>query len=462
MSIPRIVSTLVASTRCAFRPVHPLPHHTPNGSCLLYVRLCVPPLHALLSPRRTYTSTIAPSPQPKPKNKAKYLPPALPPPDPSSYRTLAFYKFHPLDPSTLPALRTTLLADLGTHHIVGRVYISTEGINAQLAVPEHNIPDLRRYVETVLVDHTGPVMDFNFGTEHRKAFRALHVRIRKQLVVDGLDPKTYNLGLQPNHLPPPEWHVRLANYEKTHGRKPVLIDMRNHYESEIGHFEGAIRPDVETFRGSVKAMREICKDLPKDEEVFMYCTGGIRCSKAGAILRSTTALQHVHLVAGGITAYGRWIRSHPDPPSSLYHGKNFTFDSRLGEPITNEVLSRCHVCSEPANTYTNCANAGCNLLMIACAACRERHAGTCGRKVCVDVVKGWEEGEGGRVVEVRELEEGRPVIGTGLKSGVHRLRVRPRDVLGGVEGVGKRGTEGMMSTVVIGLEEVDGEGGMCS
>ncbi|KAI7886035.1 Rhodanese-like protein [Lichtheimia hyalospora FSU 10163] len=260
---------------------------------------------------------------------------------PLQYRTLAFYKFHDLSQVDLTHFRQQLLEDLGRLDIVGRVYIAKEGINAQLSCPEWRIQALRTYCNQTLKPKLGgQLMDLNFGTEESAgpaAFRALHVRIRKQLVADGLDPKSYDLANQPSHLSPAAWHEKLSKYKKTHGKDPILIDMRNHYESEIGYFEGAIRPNVDSFRGSVKSMNEICKDVPRDQEVFMYCTGGIRCSKAGAILQSASGFKQVHLVEGGITAYGRWIKEQKDKHTSLFKGRNFTFDKRMGEPITDQT-----------------------------------------------------------------------------------------------------------------------------
>ncbi|KAI9481179.1 MAG: hypothetical protein EXX96DRAFT_481969 [Benjaminiella poitrasii] len=258
--------------------------------------------------------------------------------DPKTYKTLAFYKFFPLSQSQLEALRNKLFTDFGELGIVGRIYISKEGINAQISCPEECLSKLREYHKNYLTPYFGgDLMDLNIGTEHgRRSFRTLHIRIRKQLVADGLDPNTYDLNNRPSHLSPAEWHEKLSKYEKEHGKKPVLIDMRNHYESNIGYFEGAIRPDVDTFRDSIRVMNEVCENLPRDEEVFMYCTGGIRCTKAGAILQSASGFKKVNLVDGGITAYGRWIAGQNK--TSLFHGKNFTFDARMGEKITDEVF----------------------------------------------------------------------------------------------------------------------------
>ncbi|KAI8381004.1 uncharacterized protein BYT42DRAFT_564913 [Radiomyces spectabilis] len=307
--------------------------------------------------------------------------------DKGAYKTMAFYKIHALPEASLLPLRKQLLTAFEEMGIVGRIYISVEGINAQLSCPEASVIKLRDYCEHVLKPmFGGSLMDLNFATEHGpRAFRALHVRIRKQLVADGLDPATYDLTSQPSHLSPKQWHEKLLNYKKKHGKDPVLIDMRNHYESEIGFFEGAIRPDVSTFKGSMKAMNEITKDLPRDQEVFMYCTGGIRCSKAGAILQSASGFRKVHLVEGGITAYGRWIEEEKQV-HSLFRGKNFTFDARMGERITDEVFTRCHICGEPCNRYQNCAHASCNLLLLCCPKCAAQFKNTCGRIKCYDTV----------------------------------------------------------------------------
>ncbi|KAI7890834.1 Rhodanese-like domain-containing protein [Mucor mucedo] len=259
--------------------------------------------------------------------------------DSSTYKTLAFYKFHKFTKPELEAFRTQLLTDLGEFGIVGRIYISTEGVNAQIACPEECLEKLEEYRKNVLNPmFDNNLMELNIGTEHgKRSFRALHVRIRKQLIVDGLDSSTYDLDNEPSHLSPAEWHERLSTYETQHGEKPILIDMRNHYESKIGYFDGAICPDADTYKDSIDAMNEICENLPRDQEIFMYCTGGIRCTKAGAILQSASKFNTVHLVEGGITSYGRWVSEQEDK-ESLFRGKNFTFDARMGEKITDEVI----------------------------------------------------------------------------------------------------------------------------
>ncbi|KAJ2956989.1 hypothetical protein NQZ79_g7232 [Umbelopsis isabellina] len=346
------------------------------------------------------------------------------------YKTLSFYKFQPIDAGRLTELRLEMLKDLQAMGIVGRIYIASEGINAQMSCPQQHLGQLKKYIENKLNAIFGELMDLNLGTEHSRSFRALHVRIRKQLVSDGMKNGAYDLSLQPSHLHPKDWHEKLAKAKES-GRNPVIIDMRNHYESQIGYFDGAIKPDVETFKGSMKAMNEITRDLPKNQEIYMYCTGGIRCSKAGAILRSAGGFETVHMVAGGITAYGRWIQEQKEQPKSLFKGKNFTFDARLGERISEDVLSQCQICGAECDTFTNCVNASCNLLLVACPNCRTRFRHTCGQPECYKVVDDYYDKGVGRSFKKQGDYSERTVVGTGSScEHPHDRRIRASHVLG--------------------------------
>ncbi|CAG8689793.1 3404_t:CDS:2 [Acaulospora morrowiae] len=297
------------------------------------------------------------------------------------WKTLSFYSFHEIPQSKLQNMREEMLKKFREMGIVGRIYIASEGINAQLSCPIEKLSDLREYCNQELNLNN---VEFNYSTIHLKAFRKLNVKIRHQIVADGLEPGTYDLSNQPNHLTPDDWHRSLSNV-----KKPItLIDMRNHYESEVGYFDNAIRPDVDTFRDSIKIMNKICEGK-QNEEIYMYCTGGIRCSKAGAILLSN-GFKSVNVLKGGITAYGRYISSNPSI-KSLYKGRNFTFDKRLGEPITNDIVAQCHTCGKPCDKHTNCRNKTCNLLFIQCSECRVALSRTCGSEFCLTLVKAWDE-----------------------------------------------------------------------
>ncbi|CAI2165903.1 12444_t:CDS:2 [Funneliformis geosporum] len=300
---------------------------------------------------------------------------------PIEWRTFSFYSFNWNLQASLQELRENMLSRLEEMGIVGRIYIASEGINAQVSCPIEKLEELRKYCDEVL--NLNDVV-FNFSTYHVKAFRKLHVKARNKIVADGLESGLYDLSKQPYYLAPEEWHKALSNAKEP----PLLIDMRNHYERQIGYFVNSVRPDVDTFRDSIKAMNEICEGK-QNEEIYMYCTGGIRCSKAGSILLSK-GFKSVKMLKGGITAYGRFVKDNPSV-TSLYKGRNFTFDKRLGEPITNDIISQCHTCGKPCDTHTNCRNKTCNLLFIQCEECKIRLQRTCGTEFCLQLIQAWDE-----------------------------------------------------------------------
>ncbi|KAG0270059.1 hypothetical protein DFQ27_000716 [Actinomortierella ambigua] len=356
------------------------------------------------------------------------------------YITLSFYQFRPLSEMDVLRMQYFLLNDLRAMDVVGRIYVSTEGMNAQISCPKNREEEFKTY----FAEHWS-VFDkirFNRAMSEGKAFKKLHVRVKRQLVSDGIDNSSFDITDQPIYLTPEEWHSELSSLTKP----PILIDMRNHYESSIGHFEHAIRPDVTTFKENVDAMFEICEGK-EDQDIYMYCTGGIRCTRSGALLRSK-GFKSVKMLQGGVTAYGRYIQERRQEEvervkgesetekkakevHSIYKGKNFTFDKRLGEPITEDVLAKCHLCGSACDTYHNCSNMACNLLMISCPTCRTKHEGTCGSSSCVDMVKDIR-------AKQRTIDEKHPELrGMKARPGVqpfhnHRMRVRPDVVLSNV------------------------------
>ncbi|KAF9963640.1 hypothetical protein BGZ70_007268 [Mortierella alpina] len=353
-----------------------------------------------------------------------------PHPPSKDYITLSFYQFRPIADEDLIKIQYYFLSDLRAMDVVGRIYISTEGINAQISCPKSRADEFKRYYST-----QWPIFDkirFNPAMSEGKAFKKLHVRVKSQLVSDGIDNNSFDLFHEPTYLSPEEWHKELSSLSEP----PILIDMRNHYESAIGHFENAIRPDVTTFKENVDAMLDICKGK-EDQDIYMYCTGGIRCTRSGALLKSN-GFKSVKMLQGGVTAYGRYIQEQrqkklaaADPSqeaSSIYKGKNFTFDKRLGEPITEEVLAKCHICGTDCDTYCNCSNLACNLLMISCPSCLKKHEGTCGSGSCVEMVKELNEKQ-------KRIQKDHPgLMGMKARLGVkpfheHRLRVRPSTVM---------------------------------
>ncbi|HEU4902334.1 MAG TPA: rhodanese-related sulfurtransferase, partial [Flavisolibacter sp.] len=161
----------------------------------------------------------------------------------------------------------------------------------------------------------------------------------------------------------------------------IVVDMRNHYEFEVGHFENAIEVPSDTFKEQLPMAADMFKDA-KDKNIIMYCTGGIRCEKASAYMLHK-GFKNVYHLEGGIINYANQIKEKDLP--SKFHGKNFVFDNRLGERITEEVIAKCHQCGRPADTHVNCANEGCHLLFIQCEECREKWEGTCSQE-CLDFI----------------------------------------------------------------------------
>ncbi|KAJ2311688.1 hypothetical protein H4S02_001119 [Coemansia sp. RSA 2611] len=300
-------------------------------------------------------------------------------PDPGAdgFVTASFYSFFAIPEPQVGALRGQIqlewARDLG---VVDRVYVCAQGINAQLSVPVDNARALRAWLEAApaLRGRVGP---FNWALDHSRAFRALHVRARP-LVAAGGELSLDTLAHEPEYLTPAAWDRALRS-----DRDALVVDMRNTYEFRIGRFEGAVCPDVDTFRDELAAVRAMCEQRGRDAPVYMYCTGGIRCSVAGAMLRAD-GFTSVKTLQGGVVAYGRHVRDSASQASSLFVGKNFTFDKRRGETVTPAVLATCDQCGAECDTYANCANINCDLLFIQCPSCAEKHRRTCGSAQCIE------------------------------------------------------------------------------
>lgn len=247
----------------------------------------------------------------------------------------------------------------------GRIYVAREGINAQMSVPEHN---WNKFVEVLKNWDIFTGVPFKFAVEDDgKSFYKLTIKVRSKLVADGLKEDEYDVSNVGTHLEAAEFHALVGQPDV------VVVDMRNHYESEVGHFEGAICPDADTFRDEIRMVEDDLKDR-KDQKILLYCTGGIRCEKASAYLRHK-GFSDVNQLYGGIIEYAQQMKLTETP--SKFIGKNFVFDERLGERISDEIISHCHQCGAICDTHTNCANDDCHLLFIQCADCAADYNGCC-------------------------------------------------------------------------------------
>lgn len=278
-------------------------------------------------------------------------------------KTISFYRYHQLaDPA---AFRNELYLGLDKINTLGRIYVAHEGINAQISVPENEFEAFKNYLYSIPWLYG---VRLNVAVQDNgKSFFKLKILVRKKIVADGLDDNTFDVTNQGEHVNAAEFN-KLAEDPNT-----LIVDMRNHYESEVGHFKGAILPDVDTFREELQVIEDLMRDQ-KNKTLLMYCTGGIRCEKASAWMKHI-GFKNVFQLNGGIIKYAQEVKENG--LENKFIGKNFVFDERLGERISNDVIAHCHQCGKPCDDHTNCKNDGCHLLFIQCPECATQFNGCC-------------------------------------------------------------------------------------
>jgi UPF0176 protein len=316
--------------------------------------------------------------------------------------TISFYQYLPIaDPKDF---RDELYKQLHSLKVFGRVYIAHEGINAQMSVPASSLGELRSYLVSIEGLQT---LRLNIAVEDDgKSFWVLKVKIRHKIVADGIVDPCFNMANKGRYVNADEFNTL------TEDPATIVIDMRNHYEYEVGHFENAVEIPSDTFRQQLPMAADMMEEN-KDKNIIMYCTGGIRCEKASAYMLHQ-GFKNVFHLEGGIIHYANQVREMGLP--NKFHGKNFVFDNRLGERVTEEIIARCHQCGSPADTHVNCVNEACHLLFIQCDACREKYEGCCSVE-CQEVIHLPLE----KQIEIRRgIDKGRNVFN---KS---KARLRPR------------------------------------
>lgn len=324
--------------------------------------------------------------------------------------TLSFYRYVRL--SEVGELRNTLYREWEALGVLGRIYVSQEGINAQVSVPTAKLEAFRANLDgreafrdipwKVAVDDDG------------KSFLKLTIKVRPKIVADGLADDAFDVTDVGQHLDAATFNQKMAE-------GAVVIDMRNNYECLIGHFEGAYLPQADNFRGAIeevvgmlngtragadhdpsegKAVREVEESALRwpqgtAPEILLYCTGGIRCEKASAYLRHKGFTQ-VHQLHGGIIDYARQVRA--EGLESRYKGQNFVFDERLAERITDDVVGECAQCGRPSDRITNCHEPTCNLLMVQCTDCARKYNDCCSpscrevHQLPIELQRAWRKG----------------------------------------------------------------------
>ncbi|UAY51030.1 oxygen-dependent tRNA uridine(34) hydroxylase TrhO [Ferruginibacter albus] len=316
--------------------------------------------------------------------------------------TISFYHyFFIAEPQSF---RDEMYKALDVLKVFGRIYIAHEGINAQISVPDSNVDAFRNYLYSI-----PPLNGIRLNIavdDDGKSFWVLKIKVRDKIVADGIEDVTFNMENKGKYVTAQQFN------ELTNDANTIVIDMRNHYEYEVGHFDNAIEIPSDTFREQLPMAADMMKDN-KDKNIIMYCTGGIRCEKASAYMLHQ-GFKNVFHLEGGIINYANSVKEKDLP--NKFKGKNFVFDNRLGERITEEIISQCHQCGKPADTHTNCKNEGCHLLFIQCDECSEKYQGCCSKE-CQDVINLPKEQQ----KELRKgVDKGRMVFN---KS---RQRLRPR------------------------------------
>jgi len=285
--------------------------------------------------------------------------------------TISFYKYFNIeDPKEF---RDVLYRQLNKLLVFGRIYVAKEGINAQISVPTYNLENFKIYLKSIeAFEH----LRLNIAVDDDgKSFFVLKIKVRDKVVADGLDDHTFDASKPGIYLKAKEYN------ELVEKEDVVVVDMRNHYEYEVGHFQNAIEIPSDTFREQLPMAVDMLKEN-KDKHIVMYCTGGIRCEKASAYMKHQ-GFKNVYHVEGGIIHYAQTAKEQG--VENKFIGKNFVFDERRGERITEDVIANCHQCGEPSDTHVNCENQACHLLFIQCDSCKTNMQGCCSKE-CVDVI----------------------------------------------------------------------------
>ncbi len=291
--------------------------------------------------------------------------------DPTPRTTVSFYRYFRIDDPK--GFRDQLYKLLSGLDVYGRIYLAQEGINAQVSVPIAKLESLIKTLDDI--PGLGSLRLNRAIDDDGRSFYVLDIKVRNKIVADDIQDPLFDMSVKGKFVTAESFN------QMTEEQGTVVIDMRNHYEYEVGHFENAIEIPSDTFRQQLPMAVEMMKDK-KDQNIIMYCTGGIRCEKASAFLLHN-GFRNVFHLEGGIIRYAQEVKEKKLP--NKFHGKNFVFDQRLGERITEEIIAHCHQCGKPADTHVNCASDACHLLFIQCTSCKKEFEGCCSEG-CLDFI----------------------------------------------------------------------------
>jgi len=283
-------------------------------------------------------------------------------------KTLSFYKYVKIE--NPKEMRDFLFDKFEELKCLGRIYVAHEGINSQMNVPEHNWQAFDNFIQNTK-EFSGVPYKTAVEEKGKSSFLKLIVKVRPKIVADGLDDNTFDPANTGEYATAEDVNSMID-------RGVTVIDMRNIYEAAIGHFENAKLMNVDTFREQLQKVTDMFKNK-KDEEVLLYCTGGIRCEKASAWMKHN-GFKNVKHIKGGIIDYAHQVKEHG--LQNKFKGKNFVFDERMGERIGDEIISYCQACEKAkCDDYIHCKNTSCHVLFICCQNCQTKLSGYCS-KIC--------------------------------------------------------------------------------
>ena len=279
------------------------------------------------------------------------------------YRVLLYYKYTTIDdPETFA---TEHLAFCKEHNLKGRILVSTEGINGTLSGTKE---DTDKYIEHMHADERFKDMTFKIDEAEGHAFKKMHVRPRKEIVALGLEDDVDPRVTTGKYYSPSEFKAALEDDDT------VILDARNDYEFDLGHFRGAIRPDITRFRDLPDWIREN-KEKLDGKNIVTYCTGGIRCEKfSGWLVKE--GFENVGQLHGGIATYGK----DPETKGEYWDGKMYVFDERISVDVNHvdkTVIGKEHFDGTPCERYINCANPECNKQILVSEENEAKYLGAC-------------------------------------------------------------------------------------
>ena len=264
----------------------------------------------------------------------------------SKYRVLLYYYYTPIEePVEFAAEHLAFCKEIG---LKGRILVAKEGINGTVS---GDYEQTQAYMDKMKSDPNFKDIVFKIDESDGHAFKKMHVRPRPELVNLSLEDDINPNELTGRYLSPKEF------FEGLQDENTIVLDARNDYEYDLGHFRGSVKPDIKNFRELPQWVRDN-RDMFEGKKILTYCTGGIRCEKfSGWLVRE--GFEDVGQLHGGIATYGK----DPEVKGQLWDGQMYVFDERIAVPINqieHVIVGRDHFTGEPCERYVNCANPECN------------------------------------------------------------------------------------------------------